>query len=392
MKRFNWITAAAVFACCGLAFGQDKGDTKPDAQPTKDAPKAVKPTTGDDAKKTDKKDDKQADTKKLSVGDAAPALSVEKWVKGDAVTGFEKGRVYIVEFWATWCGPCKESMPHLSELQKQYKDKGLTIIGVSSVGCNDKLDKVEDMVKEKGDTMGYTVAWDKDGATNVSYMKASRQRGIPRAFVVDQKGNVAWIGHPAELDFVLDDVIASKWDYKTGPEKIEKMNDEAEKIREDADGDPKGALKALTAFEAKYPRMAKQMVGTKYTLQLKAEMFTEAYKTGEMIVDEAIAKKDAMELNVIAWGIVDPEGEIKAKDKMAGLALAMRASAKSVEISNEKEGAYIDTLARCYWLQGNKVKAIELQKKAIASLTKEQAAQMGDDLEKTLKEYEGGKN
>jgi thiol-disulfide isomerase/thioredoxin len=394
MKRFNWITAAAVFACCGLAMGQEKPADKPatDAQPAKTAP----------AKKTDKSDDK-VETKKLAIGDAAPALSVEKWVKGDAITGFEKGKVYIVEFWATWCGPCKASMPHLTELQKEYKSKGLTIIGMASPAWdrpskNENADEkvktplelVEAMVKEKGDTMGYTVAWDKEGATNAAYMKASKQRGIPTSFVVDQKGNIAWIGHPMQLDFVIDDVLAGKWDYKTGPEGLQKMQDEADKLMgEDADGDPKAALKAMGEFEAKYPKMAKQMVGAKYMLQLKAEQYTEAYKTANILIDEAVARKDAMTLNQIAWGIVDPEGTVKAKDR--NIDVAMKAATKAVEITEEKDGAILDTLARCYWIKGDKVKAIDLQKKAIAALTKDQM-DMKEQLQETLKEYEGGKN
>src|SRR5437016_6214034 len=62
---------------------------------------------------------------KLSVGDPAPKLQVSKWVQGDPVKEFSKDNVYVVEFWATWCGPCRESIPHLNEVYKKYKDKGL---------------------------------------------------------------------------------------------------------------------------------------------------------------------------------------------------------------------------------------------------------------------------
>jgi thiol-disulfide isomerase/thioredoxin len=50
----------------------------------------------------------------LKVGDAAPKLQVAKWVQGEEVKEFDKAKAYIVEFWATWCGPCKASIPHLN--------------------------------------------------------------------------------------------------------------------------------------------------------------------------------------------------------------------------------------------------------------------------------------
>ena len=54
---------------------------------------------------------KQESTAALKVGDNAPAITIADWVKGEPITGLEKGRVYVVEFWATWCGPCRVSIP-----------------------------------------------------------------------------------------------------------------------------------------------------------------------------------------------------------------------------------------------------------------------------------------
>lgn len=152
----------------------------------------------------------------LRIGDDAPAIRVTNWVKGDALDlrDAKDKNVVVVEFWATWCGPCIASMPHITEVQKHLADKGVRVIGVSKEDPNNSLEKVETFVKENGEKMGYTVAFDKYGDTFDSYMKAANRNGIPCTFIIDRNGKVAWIGHPMNMDEPLADVVEGTHDLQ----------------------------------------------------------------------------------------------------------------------------------------------------------------------------------
>lgn len=319
--------------------------------------------------------------KKLGVGDKAPEISIEKWVKGDPITGFEKGQVYIVEFWATWCGPCIASMPHLSEIQKDYKDKGVRIIGVTSKDSRgNTLDAVEKMVKDKGDTMGYTVAWDTAQKTSDAYLRAAGQNGIPCSFLVDGDGKIAYIGHPMWLDYPLAQVVAGKWDPKAGMEEIKKAKQQLNDINRQLQDDPEAALKAYDDFSGKFPAAADGLAPEIYVGLLKAGKTERGVKMGQELIDKAVAEKNAVGVNEIVWYMVDPEGGVTKPD----LAFALKGAEKACELSKYEDGAIIDTLARVHFIKGDTAKAIELQTKAVEKAD----ARFKSQLEATLKEYQ----
>jgi thiol-disulfide isomerase/thioredoxin len=157
----------------------------------------------------------------LGVGDAAPALKVSKWVKGGAVSGLQSNKTYVVEFWATWCVPCRQSIPHLTELAHHYTN--VTFIGMDVFEQGeDKEATVNKFIKQVGDKMDYHVAMDTDDSFMAdNWLKAADQNGIPTAFLV-QNGKIIWIGHPmGGLEDSLKEVTAGKFDVEKSKKRAE---------------------------------------------------------------------------------------------------------------------------------------------------------------------------
>ncbi|MGL6097051.1 MAG: TlpA family protein disulfide reductase, partial [Fimbriiglobus sp.] len=110
-------------------------------------------------KKPDEKPVEEPAPKKLGVGDPAPPLTVTKWLQGAEIKSFEPGKTYVVDFWATWCGPCISSMPHMDELATEYKDQGLTVVAVTSKDPNNSQEQVEKFVKDRGSKYAFGFAY-----------------------------------------------------------------------------------------------------------------------------------------------------------------------------------------------------------------------------------------
>lgn len=318
----------------------------------------------------------------LVAGKPAPALHVAKWVKGEAVAELKKDHVYVVEFWATWCGPCIAGMPHLSEVQKHHQG-AVTVIGVTSEDESNKLEDVEAMVKEKGDTMAYTVAWDDAGKSSKAWFEAAGQDGIPCCFVVDKTGTIAWIGHPMWLDVILPDVLAGKVDVKALAEKPAAVEQRLQRVFVAAQVKPQKAIEEAEALCKEYPFLATQVDMGLLSFFVAADDPSLAWPIGERVFTRAVASQDANLLNGIAWTIVDPEGGCKKPN----LDLATKAAAKAVELTTRKDPSILDTLARVHACKGEWDLAIAVQKEAVALFPAE-AEEVREQFEGTLKEYE----
>jgi thiol-disulfide isomerase/thioredoxin len=169
------------------------------------------------------------------IGDPAAPLAIKEWIKGKPVDVKDGKNVYVVEFWATWCGPCRVSIPHLTEVQKKLKDKGVVVVGIS----DETADKVKPFVETQGEKMDYVVALDDERKTSKAYMQAFNQNGIPHAFIVSKEGKVVWHGHPMDgMDKVLDEIIAGKYDLQAALKKdaLREQMDEYRRLSHEDEG------------------------------------------------------------------------------------------------------------------------------------------------------------
>ena len=133
------------------------------------------------------------------VGKSAPDLSIQT-VNGKGSVTLEtlSGKIAVVDFWATWCGPCKQSFPKLEELAKQNSGK-VQVIGIS---VDDKSDGVADFAKANGAT--FPIGWD-DGHTIAGRWKVDT---MPTTYILDTSGKVRFI-HAGYKDGEAD-VIAKE--------------------------------------------------------------------------------------------------------------------------------------------------------------------------------------
>jgi thiol-disulfide isomerase/thioredoxin len=329
------------------------------------------------------------------VGQPAPKLTDVNWVKGSPVTEWKKGEIYVLDFWATWCPPCRKSIPHINELAKAHRGDKVNVIGVA-VWPRPNMEPTDKFVADKGADMDYLIAEDIEGKTAKRFMDGSLSNGIPTVFVIDREGQMAWIGSPFEMDGPFKQILAGNQDKAAfaAADKTRRdsaARDEARSARLDkhmptinAAAKAKDWPTALAAADALLAEDPSDL----YAVQVKYKVMRDSGDAAgatrfavAQVKDSAVA--DPMALNEWAWNIVDPAQKVELSER--DLDLAMAAAARADDLTQHASASIIDTLARVHFLKGDVTKAIELQRKAIEVADAEQKPQLQPALDEYLK-------
>ncbi len=158
-------------------------------------------------------------------GDVAPSIVSSEWVRGTPIDQFEHGTIYVIDLWSSWCKPCIASMPDVHAIEKKFINSVVVIaMNVWEMNPDQRVPK---FLAEHGSVMPAHVARDSVpegmlpnmGLTAIEYLGTSPSASIPKSFIVDGSGRIAWIGLPGELEAPLSQVVAGTWEVAVFAEK-----------------------------------------------------------------------------------------------------------------------------------------------------------------------------
>lgn len=322
----------------------------------------------------------------LNIGDPAPPLRMRQWIKGKPVQQIEKGHAYVLEFWATWCKPCKAAMPHLSALARQYKGK-VTFIGINIYELKTTpFTKVKAFVDSMDQQMDYNVATEDSNFMVVNWIEASgtKNDGIPASFVVNAEGRLAWIGHPKDLGEILPKIVNNTWDITEALTKrnlnkhLAYLDREANydlypyavnPLKEGDLGQPDSALLMINEIVGKELRLkyAPMIASWTFSSLLKSNL-QEAYEYGKVVMVTATYEEPAYSSIYHAIDFYSNKLSLPSKIYRLG------AEAYQAEIDQIPYPEIVNTqklyhkMAAFYWRANDKYKAIDAEQKAIEIL------------------------
>jgi thiol-disulfide isomerase/thioredoxin len=323
----------------------------------------------------------------LGVGDPAPPIpDSARWLQGDPVTALDDGRIYVLDFWATWCGPCIASIPEVQSMHADLEGDGVVVIG-AHIWASPDAPTPGDFLGEIGDAMGYRIAEDTDGALAREFMDAAGRNGIPTMMVVDRTGTLVWIGHPMDgARNIIDQVVAGTFDTEAAvraeANRAAAREAAAEANRLAREGDWDAAIAKIDEAIALDPAGQRRLAVVKVQrLAMTLDREQEAWAYARTLVEGPL-RDDAALLNNLARFIVEAPG-LDLRD----YALARSAAMRALELTDDTFADAMATLASIEFGEGRLEQAVEMQRRALA-IAAAQESNLVREFESKLERYE----
>lgn len=320
--------------------------------------------------------------------DIKPILAA-KCIQGKIAENWEPGKLYLLECWATWCGPCIAAIPHVNELHVKYRDKGLRVIGMNV--WEDGEEKVSAFVKKKGKGMSYPVLYvGKSGAFETEWLKAAGVTGIPTALLV-RDGKFLLKTHPSQL---TDEVIQNALEGDEGIKKLSEAVSAMDQKRSAMMANSRAFYQAMTAKNVE--EMNKRLEEAKVLGLPEQQIQSMVLRIAITQKDWASIQKhlDAATENPMAGMFIYEASNAVLQDETATESLVKTIATRFDEVhSVMRTGgmAYINQ-SRLQWHTGDKDAALVSAKKALAESQKPESKPMRSDAiaSKFLKAVEAG--
>ena len=263
------------------------------------------------------------------------------------------GKMVIVDFWATWCGPCMKEAPHMVEINQKYADKGLQMIGIS-------LDVDLNSMKTVAAQKGFTWPMACDGRQwESAYAQSWGVQSIPRTFLISPDGEVLWVGHPALIDDELEKAFKEHPPQLVDPKTLaaanQSLDNAAAALESGKTADAFKAMGGIPEEAAKDPGVAErqkklatdlQAAGDKVLADAEASISAKDYAkaagtlrdlskslSGTELAKKAQAKLDALLKDPAARAAIDAQ-------KRNDAAAAALAKAQELQAAKKPEMAY----------------------------------------------------
>jgi thiol-disulfide isomerase/thioredoxin len=320
----------------------------------------------------------------LFVGDPVPPIPEVSWARGELVSSWTPGHVYLIDFWATWCPPCVKGLRHLQTLHEQLADRNVHMVAIA-IWPTPTSQPPEELLERFPD-LSYSIAIDIENAAADAFMPPTRSTGLPNTILIDRQGRLAWVGTPGDdLEHALAAVVEGSYDIASA-RRADVVRHEAENFigeaaKAERSGDFRTAIDLIEQAIAVDPDRFSVYRGWQYEIAL---LRLDDGDTAREIANQVLSSsqgEDPYVLYILATRIVTNYDDTPAE--LRDLDLALRCATRAVQYRKSPDYDSLRLLAQVYALRGEYDGAVETQRRA-SDLAPEQERAAADNI---LQEY-----